>query len=141
VSPRSSSSGRVGHLREYPIHQATIGALLELQALGQLGPKLVAHPIRRQRPHLGIDSVNLIGQRAELLARRLWSDEFGHTATLSNTCAKHARPTPNLWIKTQLWITKSQHTKTSDLHAKRYAAHGMVAASDVPAPAGLLTDR
>jgi hypothetical protein len=29
----------------------------------------------------------------------------------------------------------------SDPHANRYAAHGMVAASDVPAPAGLLTER
>ncbi|MDT7793150.1 MAG: hypothetical protein QOD59_2586, partial [Mycobacterium sp.] len=64
-----------------------------------------------QHPHLSVGGVDLIGERAELLTRRLYGDEFGHAPTLSNICAKHARPTPNLWIKTQLWITRNHPTK------------------------------
>jgi hypothetical protein len=70
--------GWVGHLPERPIHQAAIGALLGLQPLGQLGPELVAHLGRRQCPHPVIGSVNLIGQRAKPLTRRLCGDLLPH---------------------------------------------------------------
>ena len=89
--------------------------------------------------------VNLIRQRAKPLTRRLTSDEFAHTPTLSNTHAKHDTRNPhstrNLWTKTDLGTTRppTQNCRCQMLGA--YAAHGMIAASDVPTPAGLLTRR
>jgi hypothetical protein len=80
--------GRVGDLAEHPIHQAAVAAVLKLEPFGQLGPKIVAHRIGGQLTHLGIGSLDLISQRAKPLARRLPSNEFAHTPTLSTTCVK-----------------------------------------------------
>ncbi len=88
-----------------------------------------------------IPSVNLIGQLAKPLACRLSGDELGHTATLSNTCAKHARPAHSLWTKIRSVDNQPPGQQYVGGTCYGYAAHGMVAASDVPIPAGLLTER
>jgi hypothetical protein len=84
--------GRVGDLAEYPIHQAPIGAFLSLQSLGQLHPKLVAHLIRGQRPHLVVGSVNLVGQLAKSLACCGMAKFVTGEATLTTASAKHGGP-------------------------------------------------
>ena len=97
--------GWVGDLAEHPIHQSAVGALLGLPSFGHLHPKRGAHPVRRQRAHLGMGSVNLIRQRAKPLASRLTSDEFAHTPTLSNTqsaTTHECAHTPTLGTKTHL---------------------------------------
>ena len=81
--------GWVGDLAEHPIHQSAVGALLGLPPFGHLHPKRGAHPVRRQRAHLGMGGVNLIWRRAKPLARRLTSDQFAHTPTLSNAHVSH----------------------------------------------------
>jgi len=85
----SRSHRRVGDLAEHPAHQSAVGAFLGLPPFGHLYPKCIAHPIGRQRSHLGMGGVNLIWRRAKPLARRLTSDQFAHTPTLSNAHVSH----------------------------------------------------
>ena len=113
--------GRVGDLAEHPVHQSAVGALLGLPSFGHLHPKRGAHPVRGQRAHLGMGSVDLIRQRAKPLASRLTGDEFAHTPTLSNTYAKHAHmhSTRSLGTKTHLGTTRRQHRNMSEPDGKR----------------------
>ena len=57
--------GRIGDLGEHPVHQPAVGALLGLQPLGHLHPKLATHLIGGQLPHLGVGVIHLIGQHTE----------------------------------------------------------------------------
>ncbi len=84
--------GRIGDLGEHPIHQPAVGALLGLQPLGHLHPKLATHLIGGQLPHLGVGVIHLIGQHTKLLARRLSGNELAHATTLSNACTNFRCP-------------------------------------------------
>ena len=89
-----------------------------------------------------MDGIDLIDQRTKPLTRRRTGNESAHTPTLSNTGAK-SRPVAaiagNLWTNPDLGITHSPTHKL--VGGQCYAAHGKVAASDVPTPTGLSTHR
>jgi hypothetical protein len=91
-----------------------------------------------------IPSANLIGQLAKPLACRLSGDELGHTATLTTASAKHGGPRFDP-VQSVDEIRSVDNQPPGQQYVGGtcygYAAHGMVAASEVPTPAGLLTER
>jgi hypothetical protein len=69
-SDRALTVGRVSQLTEDPVHQPAIDALLSLQSVGDLNPKVIAHQIRRRLSQHLLGGINGIQRRADLLPRR-----------------------------------------------------------------------
>jgi hypothetical protein len=119
--------GRIGNLTEDAIHQATVDALLGFQPLGHLDPEFVAHLIGGQTAHLVIGSVNLIlGAPPACGGQR---ENRSRAASPVTNCPipqryrphppqgrRQPSPTPRLWMKTDLWITRDD--KQLDVGAK-----------------------
>jgi len=108
--------GRIGDLTEYPIHQPAVAALLSREVFGHFHAELVAHLITGQAADFGVSGLHLIGQRAKPLTRRLPVTNpptpQRYPPPPPNKPAQ-VRPSQNLWMKSELWITRPLDTDLS----------------------------
>ena len=108
--------GRIGDLNEYPIHQPAVAALLSLEVFGHFHAELVAHLITGEAADFAVSGLHLIGQRAKQLTRRLPVTNpptpQRYPPPPPNKPAQ-VRPSQNLWMKSELWITRPLDTDLS----------------------------
>ncbi len=99
---------RVGDLGENAVHQAAVGALLGLQSRCGINAKPVAHQIRRRIAHHVVGGVDRIESGSDPFSCFVGADRWTHTSKLRispTILASADGAKPNLWIKSQLWIS------------------------------------